>query len=107
MNECLNEVEQALADLLRSGLNTAAPAAAERLRDLAGQCEAAGLHTGAALLGELAAQLAARAHALDKDDLPLTETLCRLARYCELCAEKEQEESILRRWREQQTGGAV
>ena len=107
MKELLQEIQQALADLLRSGLDAAGPTAADRLRRLADRCEDTGLHTGAALLTQLAGQLEARAHAIHKNDLPLTQTLCRLARYCDLCEEKEQEQAILRRWREQQTGGAL
>lgn len=104
MNELLKEINETLADLMRSGLDAGAPAA-ERLRALAERCEAIGLHTGAALCGELAGQLEARTRTIRKDDLPLAGTFCRLVRYCALCAEKEQEQSIFRRWREQQTGG--
>ena len=110
MNELLQEMEQALADLLRSGLDTGSGAAVQ-LRALAVRCEDTGLHTGAALLTELADRLEVRGRTLNKDDLPLTETLCRLAHYRELCAEKYQEEAILRRWQEQQnaqqTGGTA
>ncbi len=98
MTELLKEIGQILGDLLRSGLDTGGPSAAEKLRALSGRCEAAGLHTGAALLDELAGKLAARPHALQKDDLPLTDTLCRLVRYEELCRQKLQEESVVARW---------
>lgn len=111
MTELLNEIEQALADLLRMGLATGSETMPSPLRALAERCESGGLHTGAALLAELADGLAARAHTLNKDDLPLTETLCRLAHYRELCAERQQEEAILHRWQEeqnaQQTGGTA
>lgn len=100
MNDLWNEIEQTLADLLRSGLGTGGPAAAERLRALAIKSEDTGLHTGAALLTELADGLAARTHSIKKNDLPVTETFCRLIRYLELCREKQQEDAILRRWQE-------
>lgn len=102
MNDLWNEIEQTLADLLRSGLGTDGADVVERLRALAVKSEDAGLHTGAALLAELADGLAARAHSIKKNDLPVTETLCRLIRYLELCREKQQEDSILRRWQEQE-----
>lgn len=98
MTELLREMEPILGDLLRSGLDTGGPASAEKLRALAGRCEAAGLHTGAALLTELADGLTARPHALQKNDLPLVDTLCRLARYEALCRQKLQEEAIVARW---------
>lgn len=101
MNDLWNEMEQTLADLLRSGLDTGGFAAMERLRALAVQCEDIGLHTGAALLVELADGLAARMNTIKKDDLPAAETFCRLIRYLELCRKKQQEEAILHRWREQ------
>ena len=107
MKELLQEIQQALADLLRGGLQPPRPTGPARLRGRAARCEDPGPPTGAALLTQLAGQLEARAHAIHKNDLPLTQTLCRLARYCELCEEKEQEQAILRRWREQQTGGAL
>lgn len=98
MRELLGEIEQLLGDLLRSGLDTGGPPAVEKLRALGGRCEAAGLHTGAALLTELADGLAARPHALQKDDLPLADALCRLVRYEELCRQRLQEEAVVARW---------
>lgn len=98
MTELLNDLEEVLSDLLQAGADTGAAAAAKRLRTLASQCESCGLHTGSILSVELAAHLEGRSHQLAKDDLPLTETLCRIARYLELCHEKLQEEAILDRW---------
>lgn len=98
MTELLDQIEEALADLFRSGLDTGAPAAAARLQALAQRCEDTGLHTGAALLARLARDLAARAHTLQKEDLPLADTICRLTQYCALCREKAQEDAIARRW---------
>ena len=43
MKELLQEIQQALADLLRSGLDAAGPTAADRLRRLADRCEDTGL----------------------------------------------------------------
>lgn len=98
MTELLQEIEQTLADLLRAGLDTGGSAAADRLRRQAGQCADTGLHTGAALLTNLADSLAARAHTIRKDDLPLADQLCRAVRYIRLCQYRRQEENILLRW---------
>ena len=98
MTELIQEVQLALTELLQSGLDTGGPAAAPRLHALAAQCEALGLHTGASLLTQAEEALAARAHTMEKDDLPLAALLCRTARYLELCREKLQEESITLRW---------
>ena len=75
MTELIQEIQLALTELLQSGLDTGGPAAALRLH-----------------------ALAARAHTMEKDDLPLAAVLCRTARYLELCREKLQEESITLRW---------
>lgn len=98
MTELIQEVQLALTELLQSGLDTGGPAAAPRLRALAARCEELGLHTGSALLTQAEETLAARAHTMEKDDLPLAAVLCRTARYLELCREKLQEESITLRW---------
>ena len=98
MTELIQEVQLALTELLQSGLDTGGPAAAPRLHALAAQCEGLGLHTGASLLTQAEEALAARAHTMEKDDLPLAALLCRTARYLELCREKLQEESITLRW---------
>ena len=98
MTELIQEVQLALTELLQSRLDTGGPAAAPRLHALAAQCEELGLHTGASLLTQAEEALAARAHTMEKDDLPLAALLCRTARYLELCREKLQEESITLRW---------
>lgn len=98
MTELIQEVQLALTELLQSGLDTGGPAAAPRLHTLAARCEELGLHTGASLLTQGEEALAARAHTMEKDDLPLAALLCRTARYLELCREKLQEESITLRW---------
>ena len=98
MTELIQEVQLALTELLQSGLDTGGPAAAPRLHTLAARCEELGLHTGASLLTQGEEALAARAHTMEKDDLPLAALLCRTARYLELCREKLQEEAITLRW---------
>ena len=98
MTELKQEVQLALTELLQSGLDTGGPAAAPPLHTLAARCEELGLHTGASLLTQAEEALAARAHTMEKDDLPLAALLCRTARYLELCREKLQEESITLRW---------
>lgn len=103
MTECLEEMERALADLLQSGLTTGGPAAVPRLEKLAVRCEDVGLHTGGALLRELAAALSARAGRVEKDDEALSALFFRTARYLELCREKFQETEIQRRWQAQKT----
>ena len=100
MIELLNEIELALTDLLQSGLDTGGQAAVPRLRGLAARCEDMGLHTGSALLTGLEEALAARAHAVQKEDVPLAAAICRTARYLELCREKAQEGAIETRWAE-------
>lgn len=98
MNELLDEMELALSDLLQAGLASAGPEAAGRLRTLARQGEQAGLHTGAQLLEEVAADLEARAHRMQKDDQALTDRICRAGRYLALCRQRWQEEAIRLRW---------
>ena len=99
MIELLKEMETALADLLQSGLSTVQEG--RRFTKLAAACEAQGLHTGSQLMGEIGRGLDARSHTLEKDDLPLMETICRAVRYIKLCEEKCQEEQILRPWQEE------
>lgn len=101
MTDLLNEMETALADLLQSGLATCSFGG--RFQKLAEDCEARGLHTGAAMMEQIAVSLNNRAHALEKDDLPLTAVIFRAVRYISLCREKQQEETILSRW--QHEGG--
>ena len=98
MTQLLDGMELALADLMQSGFATGGPAAAERLHELSLQCEDCGLHTGGALLAEIEQALTARSHAMEKDDLPLTASVCRTVRYIQLCREKIQEEQIVQRW---------
>ena len=98
MTELLDDVELALTDLMQSGFSTGGPAAAKRMHDLSLACENRGLHTGGTLLSELEQALTARAHAVEKDDLPLAAAVCRAARYIQLCREKLQEEQIIQRW---------
>lgn len=100
MTELLEEMERALADLLQSGLATGGPAAVSRLEKLGVRCKDVGLPTGAELLEELAAALSARAHAMEKDNLPAAAAFFRTVRYVELCREKLQETEIRRRWQE-------
>lgn len=102
MNQLLQEIQRTLADLLQSGLATGGAPAVHRLRELSARCEETGLHTGSALLEELAAGLSARAHTLEKEDLSLSAVLCRAVHYVEFCREKLQEASILQRWQAQQ-----
>ena len=98
MNELLDEMELALSDLLQAGLSSAGPEAAGRLRTLAREGEQAGLHTGAQLLEEVAADLEARAHQMQKDDQAWTDRICRAGRYLALCRQRWQEEAIRLRW---------
>lgn len=101
MTDTLNEMETALTDLLQSGLATWGDTA--RFEKMAETCEIHGLHTGASLMRQIRQQLDNRAHALEKNDLHLAETICRMVRYITLCREKSQEDSILARW--QHEGG--
>lgn len=98
MIQLLDELEEALSDLLQAGADTGAIGEVPRFRTLAAQCEGWGLHTGSALVTELADLLEGRNHQLEKEDLSLTEVLCRTVRYLDLCREKLQEEAILERW---------
>ena len=98
MTELLDELELALTDLMQSGFSTGGPAATERFHALSQTCEDCGLHTGGDLLSELERALAARSHAVQKNDLPLTAAVCRAARYIQLCREKLQEDQIEQRW---------
>ncbi len=103
MNERLERIEQALADLLQSGLSTRSLAAVPEFHALAEECERVGLHTGASLLNQLESALTQRSYAIQKNDIPITALICRLAQYLDLCREKMQEELIEQRWREQLT----
>ena len=98
MTELLDDMELALTDLMQSGFSTGGPVAAHRMHNLSLACEDRGLHTGGALLSELEQALAARSHAVEKDDLSLAAAVCRAVRYIQLCREKLQEEQIMQRW---------
>ena len=100
MTDLLNDMEMALTDLLQTGLATWGDG--QRFRKLAGDCEAHGLHTGAAMMSRIGELLNARNHAAEKDDYPLAAEICRTVRYITLCREKNREDSILARW---QTNG--
>ena len=99
MTELLNEMEQALTDLMQSGL--AAARSGGRFRKLADTCEARGLHTGYKLMVQIGQGLDQRIHDAHKDDIPLTDAVCAAVRYIALCREKCQEEQILKRWQEE------
>ena len=103
MTELLKEMETALADLMQSGLSTIRDG--KRFEALAASCEAYGLHVGSRLMGEIGKMLDARVHTMEKEDLPLAETIFRTIRYVTLCREKCQEEAILHRWQEE--GGTL
>ncbi len=107
MNELIGQIEQALADLLQSGLSTRSAAAVPEIHELADKCERVGLHTGAKLLTELEAALEQRSHTITKQDIPITAIICRLAQYLQLCREKMQEELIEQRWSESLTKEAT
>lgn len=100
VTELLDDMELALTDLMQSGFSTGGPAAARRLQALALLCEGRGLHTGGTLLSDIQRALSARSHRVEKNDLPLAASVCRAARYIQLCREKLQEEQIVQRWQE-------
>ena len=100
MRQILDDMERTLTDLLQMGLATAGPDMAKRLRDQSERCEATGLHTGAALMGELAGLLTRRSHAMDKTDLSLTAAICHTEHYIKLCRTRMTEEDIRQRWQE-------
>ncbi len=100
MRQILDDMERTLTDLLQMGLATAGPEMAKRLWDQSERCEATGLHTGAALLSEIARLLDERSHSMDKTDLPLTAAICRTEHYITLCRTRMTEEDIRQRWQE-------
>ena len=100
MTTILDEMEQALTDLLQMGLATAGPDLAQRLLELSARCEGAGLHTGAALFGEHSQLLKERSHRVDKTDLKLTAQICRAEHYITLCRTRMTEDQIRVRWQE-------
>ena len=97
MTALLDDMERALADLMLSGFSSGANMP-ERFRHLAADCENRGLHTGASLMGSVAAGLQERSHSIQKEDLTLTANICRAVRYVELCREKLLESQIRTRW---------
>lgn len=100
MTTILDEMEQALTDLMQMGLATAGPDFAQRILELSARCEGAGLHTGAALFGELFRLLKERSHRVEKTDLTLTAQICRAEQYITLCRSRMTEEKIRERWQE-------
>ena len=100
MTTILDEMEQALTDLLQMGLATAGQDFAQRLLELSARCEGAGLHTGAVLVAELSRLLKERSHSLDKADLKLTAQICRAEHYITLCRNRMTEDQIRMRWQE-------
>lgn len=101
MTDLLHEMETALTDLLQTGLATWSND--QRFVKLAEDCEAHGLHTGAAMMNRIGQLLQARSHTNLKDDHPLAAEVCRTVRYITLCREKNREDAILARW--QSDGG--
>ena len=102
MKTLLDDLEQALTDLLQMGFATAGPDMAKRMRALAERCEATGLHTGSALIIRIAQLLSERSHTMDKTDVQLTAAVCRAGHYITLCRTRMAEEDIRARW---QKGG--
>lgn len=102
MNHCLSAMEARLTDLLQTGLDTGAVDSAADFARLAEQCEACGLHTGHALMEQLANLLNERSHTLHKQDGPLIESIFQAEHYIALCRERWQETEILRGWQERQ-----
>lgn len=89
MKGILEDGINALADLLQSGAASCCPETEERLARLAKEWEAAGLHTGGALLTELSAALAQRRHGgRAGDPLTIMALTGRAARYTRLCLQK-------------------
>ena len=100
MRMLLDEMERTLTDLLQMGLATAGPDMADRFAQMSERCEAAGLHTGAALFNEISRLLRSRSHSVDKTDLNLTAAICRAEHYITLCRTRMTEEDIRNRWQE-------
>lgn len=97
MKELLDDMERTLADLMLSGYGTGAELAG-RFRRLGDECRRIGLQNGGLWMEEIAAALEQRTHSIQKEDLALTELLCRAAGYVRLCREKIQETQIIARW---------
>ena len=100
MNTILDEMEQALTDLLQMGLATTGLDLVQRIWELSVRCEGAGLHTGAELFAEISRRLKERSHTMDKTDLTLTAQICRAEHYITLCRTRMTEDQIRMRWQE-------
>ena len=100
MKTLLDDMEQALTDILQMGVATAGPDTAKRMKELSDRCEATGLHTGGMLFAEIARLLSERSHAMDKTDLQLTAAICRTEHYITLCRQRMTEGEIRSRWQE-------
>jgi len=88
MRELLDDGLSALADLLQSGADSCHPETERRLERLGREWEDAGLHTGSALLAQIAQALAARRHGGEGEEPGLMELVDRCARYTRLCQQK-------------------
>lgn len=100
MRELLQELEQALTDLLQMGLATAGPQMADRMGALAEKCEATGLHTGSAIFAQLSEAIRERGHNLKKTNMRAAEAIFRAQHYITLCQTRLTEEDIRLRWQE-------
>ena len=100
MTTVLDDLQQALTDLLQMGLATAGPEMGKRLDRVSQRCEDSGLHTGAGLSAEISRLLTQRSHSMDKTDLELTAVICRAQYYITLCRTRMTEEDIRLRWQE-------
>ena len=104
MRELLQELEQALTDLLQMGLATAGPDMVARMHGLSEKCEETGLHTGSTLFAELGRAIAERNHSVEKSEGRAAEALFRAQHYITLCQMRMTEEDIRQRW---QQGGTT
>ena len=100
MKELLDDLERGLTDLLQMGLATAGADMVRRLRELSDRAEGAGLHTGGALLSQIASLLEERAHTMEKTDLDTAAAVFRAQHYITLCSARLTEEDIRARWQE-------
>lgn len=104
MRELLQELEQALTDLLLLGLATAGTDMVARMHGLSRKCEETGLHTGSSLFAELGRAIAERSHSVEKSDHRAAEAIFRAQHYITLCQTRMTEEDIRDRW---QQGGTT
>lgn len=105
MTQLLDEMERLLCDLLQAGFSTGGISASRRAEKLSDQCEEAGLHTAAAILKKIEAELKSRSFQTEKDDRELLAQICASVRYIELARERLQEQQILDRWAERTGNG--